>query len=128
MESGPIPPNPSLLLNSREMRKVISLLQADFDHIIIDCPPTLGFADAVLLGSLSDGTLMVVESGRSRRRVVLEAIASLRLGRNRILGVALTKCPQSAVAYGYNYGYYGKSLELTDQSRAHELSPHLFRD
>jgi capsular exopolysaccharide synthesis family protein len=126
LQSGTIPPNPSLLLNSKEMRQLITSLREIFDHVVIDCPPTLGFADAIILGSLSDGSLLVVESGRSRRRVVLEAMANLKAGRNRILGVALTKCPESAVAYGYDYGYYDDTLKLTDQSKGHELSPQLF--
>jgi polysaccharide biosynthesis transport protein len=126
LPSGPVPPNPSLLLNSKEMRNLIARLRSLFDHIIIDCPPTLGFADSIILGSLSDGTLLVVESGRSRRPVVLEAIAQLRSAGGRIVGVALTKCPKSAVAYGYEYGYYDSKLEITDQSRGHELSPQLF--
>ncbi|MEE4316371.1 MAG: polysaccharide biosynthesis tyrosine autokinase [Erythrobacter sp.] len=128
LQAGPVPPNPSLLLNSKEMRQIIATLRKSFDHIVVDCPPTLGFADAIILGSLSDGTLLVVESGRSRRRVVLEAMMNLQGAGNRILGVALTKCAASAVAYGYDYGYYDNTLQLTDQSRAHELSPHLFGD
>jgi capsular exopolysaccharide synthesis family protein len=126
LPSGPVPPNPSLLLNSKEMQTLIAKLRNLFDHIIIDSPPTLGFADSIVLGSLSDGVLLVVESGRSRRRVVLEAIAQLRTAGGRIVGVALTKCPKSAVAYGYDYGYYDSKLELTDEARGHELSPQLF--
>ncbi|GAA0761780.1 capsular exopolysaccharide synthesis family protein [Erythromicrobium ramosum] len=126
LPSGPVPPNPSLLLNSKEMRTLIARLRNLFDHIIIDSPPTLGFADSIVLGSLSDGVLLAVESGRSRRRVVLEAIAQLHAAGGRIVGVALTKCPKSAVAYGYDYGYYDSKLELNDEARGHELSPQLF--
>jgi capsular exopolysaccharide synthesis family protein len=128
LPSGPLPPNPSLLLNSKEMRALIAKLRTLFDHIILDCPPTLGFADSRILGSLSDGTLLVVESGRSRRAVVLEAITQLQSAGGRIVGVALTKCPKSASAYSYNYDYYDSKAELTDQSRGHELSPQLFGD
>jgi capsular exopolysaccharide synthesis family protein len=128
LQAGPVPPNPSLLLNSEEMRQIIASLRKSFDHVIVDCPPALGFADAMILGSLSDGVVLIVESGRSRRRVVLEAIASLQGAGNKILGVALTKCAADTVAYGYDYGYYDKALQLTDKARVHELSPHLFRD
>ncbi|NBB23622.1 polysaccharide biosynthesis tyrosine autokinase [Porphyrobacter sp. SLTP] len=126
LQSGPVPPNPSLLLNSKEMRSLIARLRTLFDQIIIDCPPTLGFSDSIILGSISDGTLLVVESGRSRRKVVLEAIAQLQSASARIVGVALTKCPSSAVAYGYDYGYYDSQTQISGESRGHELSPQLF--
>jgi capsular exopolysaccharide synthesis family protein len=128
LPSGPIPPNPSLLLNSKEMRTLVAKLRTIFDHIVIDCPPTLGFADSRILGSLSDGILLVVESGRSRRQVVLEAINQLQSAGGRIVGVALTKCPKGAVAYGYDYDYYNSDPLLDDQSKGHELSPQLFGD
>jgi capsular exopolysaccharide synthesis family protein len=126
LPSGPIPPNPSLLLNSKEMRTLVAKLRTLFDHIVIDCPPTLGFADSRILGSLSDGILLVVESGRSRRAVVLEAITQLQSAGGRIVGVALTKCPKGAVAYSYEYDYYESDPLLDDQSKGHELAPHLF--
>ena len=126
LQSGPVPPNPSLLLNSKEMRSLIVRLRLLFDHIIIDCPPTLGFSDSVILGSNSDATLFVVESGRSRRNVVLEAITQLQAANGRIVGVSLIKCPSSAVAYGYSYGYYDSSTQITSEARGHELLPQLF--
>ena len=128
LPSGPIPPNPSLLLNSKEMRTLVAKLRTLFDHIVIDCPPTLGFADSRILGSLSDGILLVVESGRSRRAVVLETITQLQSAGGRVVGVALTKCPKGAAAYSYDYDYYDSGPFLDDQSRGHELSTQLFGD
>jgi capsular exopolysaccharide synthesis family protein len=126
IQSGPIPPNPSILLNSRNLGDIIAQLRAAFDNIIIDCPPKLGLADAALLGGLADGTLMIVESGKTRRQVVLEAIAQLRASGNRVLGVTLTKVPRQAGSYGYSYQYYNDTKMLGQSARSHELSPEPF--
>lgn len=128
LPSGPIPPNPSMLLNSHEMREMIRHIAANADHLIIDCPPTLGFTDSALVGSFSDGTLLVVESGRTRRRAALEAISQLQNAQNTILGVVLTKCPKGLGAYDYNYGYYYGSPALEDRWKSHELTPDMFGD
>jgi capsular exopolysaccharide synthesis family protein len=126
LPSGPIPPNPSMLLNSPEMRELIVHLRALSDHVIIDCPPTLGFSDSSLLGSVSDGTILIVESGKTRRRTTLDAIRQLQAAGNKVLGVVLTKCPKSSLSYGYNYGYYSNYTALGDHTKPHALTPDLY--
>lgn len=125
LPSGPIPPNPSMLLNSNDMRVLVSHLSSKADHVIIDCPPALGFADSALIGSMCDGTLMVVESGKTRRRAAIEAIIQLRNAQNHVLGVVLTKCASSQ-SYGYYYGYYDKDAIEKGRSKPHELTPQIF--
>lgn len=126
LPGGPIPPNPSILLNSPKFPEVLDDACAFADHVIIDCPPTLGFTDSALIGSVSGGTALVVESGRTRRRSALEAIHQLENARNRLLGVVLTKCPRSANDYEYNYGYYYGQEQITDKSNRHDLTPEEF--
>lgn len=127
LPSGPIPPNPSMLLNSDAMRTLVRYLSSQVDHVVIDCPPALGFADSALIGSMCDGTLMVVESGKTRRRAAIEAIIQLRNAQNLLLGVVLTKCAKSASSYGYNYGYYDKNALEKGRSKPHELTPQILR-
>lgn len=128
LPSGPVPPNPSQLLNTPLARSIIERLREHFDHIIIDAPPTHGFADAPLLGALSDGILFVVESGKTRRSMALEALARLRSANPMILGAALTKHQAVAGHYGYSYRYYEEYKSLEGKRRKHELMPQLLDD
>jgi Mrp family chromosome partitioning ATPase len=82
---------------------------AKFDHIVIDGPPVLGLADAPMLASSTEGTLMVIESGAVRRAAVLNAVNRLRFAEARVMGGILTKFNAVKVGYGYGYGYgYGE--------------------
>lgn len=106
--SGPLPPNPAELLAGPRMVTLLQLAAASFDQVIIDGPPVLGIADAAVLSNLSGGTVLVVESGGTRRgygRAVLRRLVSARA---RVLGVVLTKLdPRShGPGYGDGYGYY----------------------
>ena len=105
------------------MRELLEFLVTFADHIIVDCPPSLGFADSAILGSMSDASILVVESGKTRRRVALDAIAQLNRAQNCLVGVVLTKCPKSAVSYGYNYGYYEYQPQLSGEREPHKLTP-----
>jgi Mrp family chromosome partitioning ATPase len=79
-----------------------------FDHIIIDSPPVLGLADAPMLASSTEGTLMVIEAGAIRRAAALNAVNRLRASDARLMGAILTKFNALKVGYGYGYGYgYG---------------------
>lgn len=126
LPSGHVPPNPSLLLSSPSMRELVEQLSTHFDHVILDAPPILGFADAPLLARLSSGVLMIVESGRTRRKAALEAFTQIGAVGARVLGVALTKYAGQLGAYGYGYGSYGSQKAITARSQPHELTPELF--
>lgn len=112
--SGPLPPNPAELVSSTKMVSLLSLAAKKFDHIIIDGPPVLGLADAPLLGSIADATIMVVESGGTRRDFARGAIKRLRSTRTHLLGGVLTKMHARSQSYDYyssHYYQYGANLE-----------------
>ena len=67
LSSGPIPPNPSELLQSNAMEKMLGDLRDDFDVVIIDAPPLLPVTDAALLAAQADGALIVVRHGKTTR-------------------------------------------------------------
>lgn len=111
LPSGPIPPNPAELLASARFKEILDEAAQRFDHIIIDSPPVLGLADAPMLASSTEGTLMVIEAGAIRRAAALNAVNRLRASDARLMGAILTKFNALKVGYGYGYGYgYGEDI------------------
>ena len=107
--AGPVPPNPFKLLNSQIARQTITDILALADFVVIDTPPMLGLADARLISSLVDGTVMVVAMQETGRREVGRAGDLLNSTGNEVLGVVMTKVPTNAIG-GYDtyrtYGHY----------------------
>ena len=113
--AGPLPPNPAELLSSARMMALLSLAAEKFDQVLVDGPPVLGLADALILGNLCEGTLLNVEMGSTPRGHVQGAIKRLRGARVHVLGTILTKLESRSGNYGYYYssyyhgGYYGEA-------------------
>lgn len=111
---GPLPPNPAELWSGDRLRALLDQALAVYDHVVIDGPPVLGFADAPLLSSSVEGTLFVLESRATGRRQALGALRRLGLGRGHVLGAVLTKFQASKTRndgydYSYDYDYGAKS-------------------
>ncbi len=104
--SGPLPPNPAELLSSARMVELLGLAAGKFDQVIVDSPPLLGLADALIIGNLCEGTLLTVEMGSTPRGYALGALKRLRGARVHVLGAILTKLEARAGAYGYYRSYY----------------------
>ncbi len=104
--SGPLPPNPAELVSSTKMVSLLSLAAEKFDQVIIDGPPVLGLADAPLLGSIADATVLVVESGSTRRDFARGAIKRLLGTRTHLLGGVLTKVQARGQSYDYYSSHY----------------------
>ncbi|MGZ9098093.1 MAG: GumC family protein [Brevundimonas sp.] len=103
---GPLPPNPAELLGGDRVRQFLANGRTAFDHIIIDGPPVLGFADAPLLAAGVDGVVFVLESRGTRRGHARGALRRLMVGRTRLLGAVLTKFNAKSATYGgYDYAY-----------------------
>ena len=113
--SGPLPPNPAELLGSAKMVALLNLAAERFDQVIIDGPPVLGLADAPLLGSLVEATILVAECGVTSRQYAQGAVKRLRSTRTRLVGGVLTKVDTRNRSYGY-HGYYYQ-YEDTDAKR-----------
>lgn len=103
---GPLPPNPAELWAGDRLRLVLEDASKAYDHIVIDGPPVLGFADAPLLAASVGGTIFVLEAKGTRRAQARGALRRLSIGNGRILGALLTKFNTRAVQYGgYDYAY-----------------------
>lgn len=106
ISSGPIPPNPAELWGSERVRRFLEEALSTYDHVVIDGPPVLGFADAPLLAAAVEGTAFVLESRGTKRGQARGALKRLKAGNARILGIVLTKFDAKAVSYGgYDYSY-----------------------
>jgi capsular exopolysaccharide synthesis family protein len=119
LTSGPVPPNPFRLLNSQSARQTILKVIETADFVVVDTPPMLGLADARLISSLVDGTLMVISCQETGRREAGRASDLLLQTGNEVLGTVLTKVPAGNDAYGYySYQYYGRYFD--EESTSHE--------
>ena len=134
MASGPLPPNAADLLGSARLVSLLSIGSEVFDLIVIDGPPVMGLADALLLSSAASGTLFVVGAGKTRKRLIRGALRRLQLSRGSVIGVVLSGYDARAAGYGYggDYGYgYGyrtpsspRGLSISD-AHTRESQPQL---
>lgn len=91
LAAGQIPPNPSELLGSTHMAKLLNELRAQFDSVIIDAPPLLHVTDAAVLSAHADGTVLVIRERRTTRDQVAQAREVLDAVDARLLGVVLNR-------------------------------------
>ena len=114
---GTIPPNPSELLGSDGMRRVLADLEARFDHVLVDAPPLLPVTDAAILSRLVGGAVVVVGARRVHREGLRRAIATLASVDARILGTVVNRLPtRGPDAYGYGYSGYGYGYGSDDDA------------
>ena len=105
LASGQIPPNPSELLGSSEMKDLIEGLGHAFDSVIIDAPPLLPVTDAAVLSQHVGGVVLVVGSQKLKHQDLQKAIHALEMVGSNILGVILNRLPAKGPD-AYAYGYY----------------------
>lgn len=104
--SGSLPPNPSELLGSNRMHQFIAHLQKSSDIIIIDAPPLLTVTDALVLSSMTNGVLLVIDNGTTRIGEAVQGKIQLDQAGARILGVVMNKIPTGRRGYSYYYHYH----------------------
>ena len=110
--SGPIPPNPSELIGSKLFKSMMESLGERFDHIVLDSPPVLGFADTMIISTSVDGVILVVWGGKTPRETLQRAKEVLHQVNAKILGVVINRIDIQRSDYGYYYykyqHYYGE--------------------
>ena len=103
ISSGPIPPNPTEMVDSQAMRSLVGTFQDEFDMVLFDSPPIVAVTDAAIISSYSGGVLLVVELGRSRSSGVNRAIDLLEKVKANLMGLVTNNISSG---YRYDYGYY----------------------
>ncbi|HVE76336.1 MAG TPA: polysaccharide biosynthesis tyrosine autokinase [Actinomycetota bacterium] len=125
LPAGSIPPNPSELLGSQRMQRLIDELAAMCDVLVLDTPPALPVADAALLAPHTDGVVMVVRSARThvnRARDTKETFERIGV---RVLGGVLNGIQRDEGDGGYYYYQYYREQrdEPGGKSRGKQKEP-----
>ena len=115
LTSGQIPPNPSELLGSSEMRDLILRLEQAFDTVVIDAPPLLPVTDAAVLSQHVGGVVLVVGSHKLRHQDLRKSIDALEMVGSNILGIVLNQLPIKGPD-SYAYSYYNHDGRITSNS------------
>jgi len=108
--AGPVPPNPSELLQSKRFRSFIGEMRKIYDYIIIDCPPLGSVVDGLIVGRICDGVALVIASEAISYKFAQKIKKQLEMAECKLLGVILNKVNlKSRGYYGKYYGkYYGE--------------------
>ncbi|MBD5068719.1 MAG: CpsD/CapB family tyrosine-protein kinase [Lactobacillus sp.] len=107
MPSGPTPPNPSELISSKKMARLVEALDNAFDLVIYDAPPVLSVTDAQILSTKVDGTILVVRENKTEKASVKQAVKLIEHVNGEIVGVVLNDVHGADSGYYGYYGYYG---------------------
>ncbi len=116
ISAGPVPPNPSELLTSERLRRLINSLSDKFDFIIIDSPPVLTVSDSLLLSRICDSTILVVKGGSTTYELAKRGIKSLQDHKSNIIGMLINAVNIRKSDY-YYYSYQGYYSSYLDESK-----------
>lgn len=119
LTSGPKPPNPSELLGSRKMKALLEKMKEEFDMVLIDAPPVLPVADASVLGTIVDGTIMLINYGQVDFDLAVRAKEQLEKVNARIMGVIINNIPSKGDSYYYYYYSYYDDVKSKRYKRSH---------
>jgi succinoglycan biosynthesis transport protein ExoP len=104
--SGPVPPNPSELIMSEQMKQMIEELKSKYDYIILDTPPVGLVIDAVELSSYSDVTLYVTRQNFTKKDMINGLNNRVKRGEMQNVSIIFNGFENKA-KYGSTYGGYG---------------------
>jgi succinoglycan biosynthesis transport protein ExoP len=105
--AGSVPPNPVQILSSDGFRELINRVRAEYSFIIIDTPPTIGFADARIISSLVNAVVLVMSQGKTSKKAAYLAAQMLFSVNAKILGGVLNMSDDNSLKHeGYSFTKY----------------------
>jgi capsular exopolysaccharide synthesis family protein len=123
--AGTPPPNPAELLASSNMKGVLMQLRDQYEHIVIDTPPTLSVTDAVVLSAKVDAVVLVIRSGQTTKTALRRARDLLLQVNARVCGVLLNAVNLDSPDYYYYYeyrkkygGYYRETAQAAESAKS----------
>ncbi|MGO9366033.1 MAG: GumC family protein [Terriglobales bacterium] len=120
LPAGTPPPNPAELLASTNMRDVLEQLRGQYDHIVVDTPPTLSVTDAVVLSPRADAIVLVIRSGQTTKQALRRSRDILMQVNAKVSGVLLNAVDLSSPDYYYYYEYQGKYARYYRDEQSHD--------
>lgn len=114
LTGGVIPPNPSELLGSEQMKNVLQRAKEQYDYVLIDTPPVMPVTDALIVSRFVDGMIFVIASAEVKVEMARDVKNQLVNAGANILGVVLNKVRSEHHGYGYGYYYYYGSKEASN--------------
>ena len=122
LPAGEIPPNPSELLGSRRMEKLLIALREKFDYIIIDLPPVNIVSDALSVSPFISGMVVVVREEYTEKKELTHCMRQLSLSNVNVLGCVLNEARGNGGSYGkykkYKYYRYYYKTDKDDEKRS----------
>jgi len=103
---GPIPPNPTALLASKKLEELVATLRTMYDRIVIDLPPILAAADALIVSKLVDGLVLVIRAGKTQKSSLKVAFENIVTSSSKLLGSVINAINANQRGYYYYYYYY----------------------
>ncbi|HEX2787473.1 MAG TPA: polysaccharide biosynthesis tyrosine autokinase [Ignavibacteria bacterium] len=104
--SGTIPPNPSEMLGSLQMKEFINKLKSEYDLVLIDSPPFISVTDSEILFNITDGTIIIAKAQKTPIDILTKTYKKLySINPHNLLGVVLNDF-SFKTSYGYYYNYY----------------------
>ena len=106
LPSGPFHPNPSELLNSKPMMRLLEEFEGKYSQVIVDSPPVLAVTDAAVLAAHTDGAVVVLRSGETEQRAAERSVEQLRRLDVRVFGAVLNEVATTTTEESYYLQYY----------------------
>ncbi len=106
LPAGPGSHRAADLIGSR-LSSLLDEFAKEYDLVILDSPPLLGFAECLQIATAADGVLIVSLAGETKRKAVAAVVSLLKRLRANIIGLILNQVGQNTSSEGYAYyGYY----------------------
>ncbi len=117
LPSGSIPPNPAELLNSTRMKELMEELKKTFDIILLDTPPVMAVVDAIIISSIVDSTVCIIQAGKTMRKPFLRSVEELRRANTKIMGVIFNEVKAKNEGSCSPYYHYCRSHYYEHEER-----------
>jgi polysaccharide biosynthesis transport protein len=114
---GTVPPNPAELLHTAGFANLLMEMSRRYDRVVIDSPPAGVVADAIVISTHVDGTLLVLKAGQTSRGAAERTARNLADVKARVFGAVLNDVDLEDRRYG-QYAYYQSGYSQDDEGAA----------
>ncbi len=110
-------------LVGRGLTELLEEAASEYDLVVLDAPPLLGFAEPLQMATAADGVLVVARAGQTSRKAVASVLATLHRLRARVVGVVLNEVHKELSDSYYYYGYYRSYYRPKEEARVVRALP-----